>query len=280
VSLTSTFCSLLIKQKEKIIIMKIHFYKYQGTGNDFIIIDNRNAIITTLKTEKVKHLCERRFGIGADGLMLLNTKPGFDFDMKYYNADGREGSMCGNGGRCMVKFAYNMGLHKNKYHFTAVDGEHEAEINDDGIVRLKMKDVNEIQDFHGDFILNTGSPHYVKLVGDAMDYDVYRKGMDIRYSSDFAKEGINVNFVEQTQPDEIIVRTYERGVEDETLSCGTGVTASALALYHNDVGYNDVTVTTKGGKLTVEYDRMDDGSYNNIWLCGPAEKAFEGEFEL
>lgn len=260
--------------------MKIHFYKYQGTGNDFIIIDNRASIIQTLKLDQVKLLCDRRFGIGADGLMLLNQKANYDFEMNYYNSDGREGSMCGNGGRCMIKFAYNLGIHKNKYHFLAVDGEHEAEINDNGIIRLKMKDVNVIQHTNSDFILNTGSPHYVKLVGDVMDYDVFHKGMDIRYSSDFAKEGINVNFVEQTKPDEIIVRTYERGVEDETFSCGTGVTASALALYHNDVGYNDVTVTTKGGKLTVEYDRLDNGSYINIWLCGPAEKVFEGEFDL
>jgi diaminopimelate epimerase len=261
--------------------MTVHFYKYQGTGNDFIIIDNRNLAITALAIDKVKKLCDRRFGIGADGLMLLNSKPGYDFEMKYYNSDGREGSMCGNGGRCMIKFADHLGMRKSKYHFMAVDGEHEAEIDDDGTVSLKMKDVKEVQEFHGDYVLNTGSPHYVKLVGDVMDYDVVRKGMDIRYSADFAKEGINVNFVEQKKIDEIIVRTYERGVEDETLSCGTGVTASALVFHHNDVGYNDVTVITKGGKLTVEYDRVNEnGAFENIWLCGPAEKVFEGEIEV
>lgn len=259
--------------------MKIHFYKYQGTGNDFVIIDNRNWSITNLPTEKIKFLCDRRFGIGADGLMLLNPRTGYDFEMKYYNSDGRESTMCGNGGRCMIKFAYDLGMHNSIYHFLAVDGEHEGEI-DGEIVNLKMKDVDGITEYDGDSILNTGSPHYVKMVSDVMDYDVFHKGMEIRQSKDFAKEGINVNFVEEKGPDEIIVRTYERGVEDETLSCGTGVTASALVFYHNDVGYNHVTVITKGGELTVKYDRMGDGIYRNIWLCGPAEKVFEGEVEI
>jgi diaminopimelate epimerase len=260
--------------------MKIHFYKYQGTGNDFIIIDNRNWTLTALNTEKVRNLCNRRLGIGADGLMLLNPKTHYDFEMRYYNADGRESSMCGNGGRCMVMFAYNLGLYKSRYRFIAIDGEHEAEIEDNNIVNLKMKDVDEIRENHGDFILDTGSPHYVKLVSDVMDYDVFQKGMEIRYSGEFAREGINVNFVEQKKADEIIVRTYERGVEDETLSCGTGVTASALAFYHNEIGYNDVTVITRGGRLVVKYDRFGEGHYRNIWLCGPAEKVFDGEIEL
>lgn len=260
--------------------MGIHFYKYQGTGNDFVILDNRQWSYTALTMDKVKFLCDRRFGIGADGLMLLNQKTGFDFEMKYYNADGRESSMCGNGGRCMVKFAYDLGMHKSKYCFHAVDGPHEAEIDDDGTVSLRMADVQEIRDYQSDFILDTGSPHYVKIVSDVMDYDVFHRGMDIRYSSEFAKEGINVNFVEQKKADEIIVRTYERGVEDETFSCGTGVTASALVCSHNDVGYNDVTVITRGGKLIVEFDKIDENSFRNIWLCGPAEKVFEGEIEL
>ncbi len=255
---------------------QMNFFKYQGTGNDFIILDNRNWSYTALTTERVKTLCDRRFGIGADGLMLLNPHTGYDFEMKYYNSDGRESSMCGNGGRCLVKFAYDMGITKSEYSFLAVDGPHLAEIEVDGIVSLKMKDVKAIEDYKGDFILDTGSPHYVKLVTDVMEMDVYHKGMEIRYSSDFAKEGINVNFVEQKRPDEIIVRTYERGVEDETLSCGTGVTASALACYHNEVGYNYVKVITKGGKLTVRFDRTSDNSYENIWLCGPAVKVYQG----
>lgn len=260
--------------------MTIHFAKYQGTGNDFIILDNRDGAYETLGNEQVKLLCDRRFGIGADGLMLLNLKEDFDFEMIYYNSDGNEGSMCGNGGRCLVKFAYDLGIRKDVYQFIATDGIHDAEIDLDGIISLKMKDVNEIKVMHGDFILDTGSPHYIKLVSNVMGYDVERKGKDIRYSQPFAEKGINVNYVEQTTDDEIIVRTYERGVEAETYSCGTGVTASALICYHNENGFNDVTVRTRGGKLTVEYDRVDDDHYENIWLCGPAEKVFEGTIEI
>jgi diaminopimelate epimerase len=260
--------------------MKVHFYKYQGTGNDFIIIDNRDSAYDNMSIQQVGHACHRRFGAGADGLMLLNNKHGYDFEMKYFNADGKESSMCGNGGRCLVKFAYHLGVHRDVYHFIATDGEHEAEIDSDGIVSLKMKDVPAIKEFHGDYILNTGSPHYVKLTKDVMTYDVVTKGREIRNSSHFAAEGINVNFVEQKSDHEIIVRTYERGVEDETWSCGTGVTASALVCYHNEIGYNDVTVFTKGGKLVVEYDRMGDDSYTNIFLCGPAEKVYEADMEI
>jgi diaminopimelate epimerase len=258
----------------------IVFYKYQGTGNDFIILDNRTGIYPTFKPELIASLCDRRFGIGADGLMLLNNKEGYDFEMKYYNADGGEGSMCGNGGRCMVKFAYHLGIHRNAYHFLAADGEHEAEIDAEGIVSLKMKDVRKILEINGNFILDTGSPHYVKFVADVMDYDVVHEGTIVRHSPGFEKEGINVNFVEQKKTDEIIVRTYERGVEDETYSCGTGVTASALVCYHNEVGYNEVTVLTRGGRLAVRFDRSDDNVFTNIWLCGPAEKAFEGKKDV
>ena len=260
--------------------MNLHFHKYQGTGNDFIILDNRNWSYTSLTTDQIRSMCDRRFGIGADGLMLLNNKEGYDFEMKYYNADGREGSMCGNGGRCMVKFAHHLGIHKHSYNFLAVDGPHEAKIDDKGIVSLRMKDVSTIEESHGDYILDTGSPHYVKMVSDVMEMDVYGKGMDIRYNSRFAKDGINVNFTEQEKSDSIIVRTYERGVEDETFSCGTGVTAAALVSYHNPMGFNEVTVHTKGGKLTVEYDRIGEEEYKNIWLCGPAEKVFEGDVTL
>lgn len=256
--------------------MSIQFLKYQGTGNDFIVLDNRDGAYQHLTNERVKLLCDRRFGIGGDGLMLLNLREGYDFEMIYYNADGQEGSMCGNGGRCLVKFAHDLGIHRETYRFLATDGDHEAEIDPDGIVSLKMKDVNGVKVSHGDFILNTGSPHYVKMISNVMDYDVYRKGKEIRYSAAFAEQGINVNYVEQTGDDEIIVRTYERGVEAETYSCGTGVTAAALICYHNENGFNEVTVRTRGGKLSVEYDRIDEDHYENIWLCGPAEKVFEG----
>lgn len=261
--------------------MQLHFYKYQGTGNDFVILDNRKGEFSNLTTKQIRFLCDRRFGIGADGLMLLNNKEPFDFEMKYFNADGRESSMCGNGGRCLVKFAYHMGIHRNSYLFSAVDGDHEAEIDLDGTVSLRMCDVFEVKAVNGgDFILNTGSPHYVKIVNNIDKLDVFTKGQQIRNSEPFAKEGINVNFVEHRDEDEIYVRTYERGVENETLSCGTGVTAAALACYHNETGFNDVVVLTKGGKLNVEYDRVSDKLYKNIWLSGPADKVFEGTIEV
>ncbi|HEU4633073.1 MAG TPA: diaminopimelate epimerase [Flavisolibacter sp.] len=260
--------------------MKIQFYKYQGAGNDFVIMDNRKGTYDSLTVDQVAFLCNRRFGIGGDGLMLLNNHPHFDFEMVYYNADGKPSSMCGNGGRCLVKFANDVGIVKDNYRFLAVDGEHEAILKEDNIVALKMNDVDKVRYDHGNFILNTGSPHFVHLTSDVMNLDVYKKGQQIRYSKEFEKEGINVNFVEQTEtPDQIIVRTYERGVEDETLSCGTGVTAAALVCSHNDNGFNRVEVKTRGGSLSVEYDKIDD-TYKNVWLNGPAVKVFEGEIEI
>ena len=261
--------------------MNIPFFKYQGTGNDFILVDNRSKAFSNLSQEEIERICDRRFSIGADGLMMLNQKDGYDFEMKYYNSDGKPGSMCGNGGRCMVRFAYDLGIHKESYHFLASDGQHEAEIETgSNIVNLKMRDVQGYKEENGHFIVDTGSPHYIKFVKDVMGVDVVKEGSEIRNSEPYAKEGINVNFVQSKGDDEIIVRTYERGVEDETYSCGTGVTASALVCHHNEVGYNDVTVDTKGGKLVVKYDRSYDNMYTNIWLCGPAEKSFEGKVEV
>jgi diaminopimelate epimerase len=260
--------------------MQIRFYKYQGTGNDFVIIDNRDGRHDALTTAQVARLCNRRFGIGGDGLMLLNTRTSYDFEMKYHNSDGREASMCGNGGRCLVKFAYDLGMVKTTYRFLAIDGEHEAEVDIDGTVALKMNDVSEVkQQRHGQFVLNTGSPHFIEFSQDVMSLDVFNKGRRIRNSPEFVKEGINVNFVEQTGEDRIIVRTYERGVEDETYSCGTGVTAAALVCFHNDNGFNRVEVKTKGGNLSVEYDKIGN-TYKDIWLNGPAERVFEGMIEI
>jgi diaminopimelate epimerase len=258
--------------------MNLNFYKYQGTGNDFIILDNMHPNIS-LTNKNVKRLCDRRFGIGADGLMLLNVKEGYDFEMVYYNSDGNQSSMCGNGGRCLVKFAHDRGIHKSTYHFIAVDGAHEATIDDNGWVNLKMKDVNGIRKNFLDSILDTGSPHYIKPTRDVRNYDVVKVGKEIRYSDGFKKEGINVNFVEGAE-DRIFVRTYERGVEDETLSCGTGVTAAALVFAHNEVGFNRVEVTTPGGNLAVEFDKTGEEEFKNIWLCGPAEFVFAGEIEI
>lgn len=260
--------------------MKVEFYKYQGTGNDFVILENRNQQYDQLTQKQVKQICNRRFGIGGDGLMLLNKHAELDFEMKYYNADGNESSMCGNGGRCLVQFAKNQGMHKSTYQFMAIDGIHEADIDMHNIVRLKMKNVDKVDYHSGYAILNTGSPHFVKFATNVEDIDVVQTGHEIRYSKTFATEGINVNFVETTDEDGIFVRTYERGVEDETMSCGTGVTASALMNAHNEKGFNRVEVKTPGGNLSVEFNKIDDEHFDNIWLCGPAEFVYKGEIEI
>ncbi len=257
--------------------MLIRFAKYQGTGNDFVIIDNRFNTVT-LTTEQIHHLCDRRFGIGADGLMLLQEKPGYDFEMKYYNADGKEGSMCGNGGRCMVQFANDRGIHRSDYFFIAVDGPHEAKIAMNGWVHLKMKDVNAVESANGDAVLDTGSPHYIRPTANLQSLNVFEEGRKIRYNERFSEKGINVNFIEPID-NGIFVRTYERGVEDETYSCGTGVTAAALTVA-KQIGYNRIDITTLGGKLAVEYTKASEQAFHSIWLCGPATFVFEGQIEI
>lgn len=258
--------------------MKFHFYKYQGTGNDFVIMDNRDGKIN-LTQEQVHLICDRRFGVGADGLMLLNQKVGYDFEMIYYNSDGRPGSMCGNGGRCLTKFAFDQGIRLDRYKFVAADGEHLAEMGNQGWIHLKMKDVDAVSSLHGDSILDTGSPHYVKQVADVYKLDAVEEGRAIRYNKTFEEKGINVNFVEPTDKN-IIVRTYERGVEDETFSCGTGVTAAALVFAHNENGFNRIEVQTKGGYLAVEFEKVGEEKFKNIWLCGPADFVFSGEIDI
>jgi diaminopimelate epimerase len=261
--------------------MKLEFYKYQGTGNDFVLIDNYNHPLSILTTEYIKHICNRHFGVGADGLIILAKKEGYDFEMIYFNADGKESSMCGNGGRCIVQFAHDLGIHKTTYRFYAIDGEHQAEIESNNHkIRLKMKDVFEVKSCASHAIIDTGSPHFVKFANNVEDIDVVETGREIRHSPEFEKEGINVNFVETINGDHIFVRTYERGVEDETLSCGTGVTACALLSAHNDNGFNTVEVKTPGGHLSVQFDKVGEESFENIWLCGPAEFVFKGELEL
>ncbi|MEP7109434.1 MAG: diaminopimelate epimerase [Ferruginibacter sp.] len=260
--------------------MKVEFYKYHGSGNDFVILDNRENEYPVLNTKQIKHICDRHFGIGSDGLMLLGKKDGYDFEMIYFNSDGNESTMCGNGGRCLVKFAYHQGIVKSSYHFLAIDGGHLAEIDSDGTVSLKMQDVNKVA-YHSSYALvDTGSPHFVKFAQEVADIDVVLTGHEIRYSKEFAPDGVNVNFVESIDEDSIFVRTYERGVEDETLSCGTGVTAAALLSAHNENGFNTVVVKTPGGHLSVEFNKIDDQHFENIWLCGPAEFVFKGEMEL
>jgi len=260
---------------------KIPFYKYEGTGNDFVMIDQRQkTYLTRNDTALIERICDRRFGIGADGLILLQNVEGFDFEMVYFNSDGRESSMCGNGGRCIAAFANFLGVAGKECSFLAIDGPHEAKVEGDW-VELKMSDVTEVENQEGRYILNTGSPHYVVFVEDLSDMNIVESGQVIRYSDRFRQAGINVNFVEKTD-EGIEVATYERGVEDETLSCGTGVTAAALSydLAHPDQHLNMVEVSTKGGNLKVRFEKKEAKNYRNIWLCGPAKQVFYGEYLL
>ncbi len=258
--------------------MKIKFSKYHGTGNDFIILDNRNGKYNNLSVQQVHFLCDRRYGIGGDGLMMLEDADGFDFKMRYYNADGKEGSMCGNGGRCLVQFAKDSGIEKSSYHFIATDGPHDAIIQDNGLIKLKMQDVSGIEESGKNKILNTGSPHFIQYVENVSDTDVFNIGRSIRYNEVFKSSGINVNFVEKTN-DGIRLRTYERGVEDETLSCGTGATAAALASSEKD-GHQIMNVKVQGGSLQIEFDRISDQEFKNVWLIGPAEFVFSGNISI
>jgi diaminopimelate epimerase len=254
--------------------MNISFYKYQGTGNDFVMIDNRIDCFPKNDIEFVKKLCDRRFGIGADGLILLEEHPLLDFRMVYYNADGNLSSMCGNGGRCIVKFAKQLGIIGDYTKFEAVDGLHEATIIE-GQVLLRMNDVKNIIISEDHTFLNTGSPHHVELVENLKEFDVKINGASLRHTI-YGTDGANVNFVEQTGENIFSVRTYERGVEDETLSCGTGVTAVALSLFETRVvDYNRVTLRTLGGILKVRFDHSN-GIYSNVYLEGPASFVFKG----
>ncbi len=255
----------------------IEFYKYQGTGNDFIMIDDRSGNFNLSADEREK-LCDRRFGIGADGLILLQKDPEFDFRMVYHNADGQEGSMCGNGGRCTVKFAHDLGVFEKETRFIAVDGPHDASVNGT-IVSLKMIDVPRISIEDGLDFADTGSPHVVVFKENIQECDVYQEGRAIRYSDYWLKRGgVNVNFVQLILKNEIYVRTYERGVEDETFSCGTGVTASALVCSKIKDLKSPVKINTKGGELEVAFEVNSTGKFQNIYLIGPALKVFKGVF--
>lgn len=261
--------------------MNLSFYKYQGTGNDFIIIDNRNLIFDVSDKNRIAYLCDRRFGIGADGLMLLQNKKGYDFEMVYFNADGNKSSLCGNGSRCIISFAKQIGvLKKDRSKFLAADGTHEAEIKKD-TVSLHMGDVKSIETNSDYYYLNTGSPQYVKFVKGIKSMNVVEQGRDIRNNNRFKKEGVNVNFAEKNGKG-IFVRTYERGVEDETLSCGTGVTASALASALQGISTTEkhCIVSTRGGKLTVRFNKKTNSSFTDIWLDGPATFVYKGEIKI
>lgn len=253
----------------------IHFHKYHGAGNDFILIDNRTQNLL-LDTRQIAFLCHRRFGIGADGLMLLETEPGYDFRMVYYNADGRESTMCGNGGRCITAFARDLNIISDKAFFLAIDGAHHARYTSKDTIALQMNEVHEIQHFDNYAILNTGSPHYIVWSDDVAHTDVVHQGREIRNRERFAPNGINVNFAQITD-DGLYVRTYERGVEDETLSCGTGVTACAIAASGGKTGNFHTPIQTPGGNLSVSFNKNTADTAVDVVLTGPAIRVYEGQ---
>ncbi len=256
--------------------MKLTFYKYQGTGNDFIIIDNREKLFPASNTELVAKLCHRKFGIGADGLILLENDAKSDFKMIYFNADGNTSTMCGNGGRCLVAFAKYLNIINEKTTFNAIDGLHHATIKDE-LVSLQMIDVNEIKTKPNASFLNTGSPHHVQMVKNLKEFNVAQEGAKLRYGL-YGATGSNINFVEQIDDESFSVRTYERGVEDETLSCGTGVTAVAIAMHNAGIAKkNTISVHVLGGQLQVSFTKND--GYTDVFLNGPANLVFKGEIE-
>lgn len=260
--------------------MRLTFFKYQGTGNDFIMIDNRLEIFPKQNTQLINQLCDRRFGIGADGLILLERHATYDFRMVYFNSDGNESSMCGNGGRCLVAFAKQLGIIKTTAKFEAVDGYHYAEISADELISLQMKEVDTIAVHQNYSFLNTGSPHHIQLVSDLKTLDVKSEGSKIRYSELYGADGSNVNFVHQIDSETFSLRTYERGVEDETLSCGTGATAVAIAMHHlGKTKSNSINLQVEGGKLSVLFNE-NNGVYSEVFLVGPATFVFEGTIDL
>nr|WP_315252939.1 diaminopimelate epimerase [uncultured Flavobacterium sp.] len=260
--------------------MQLEFYKYQGAGNDFVMIDNRSSFFPKEDTQLIARLCDRRFGIGGDGLILLENDSETDFKMVYYNSDGNQSSMCGNGGRCLVAFAKDMQVIENETTFIAIDGLHHASFEDNGLVSLQMIDVPAI-DIKKDYsFLNTGSPHHVQMVEDLEHYNVKDNGATIRYGELYGAAGSNINFVKKIDDTTFRLRTYERGVEDETLACGTGATAVAIAM--NATGQTAATsinVNVEGGKLVVSFDKNENG-FINVFLKGPAEFVFKGTINV
>ncbi|MCB0431170.1 MAG: diaminopimelate epimerase [Flavobacteriales bacterium] len=266
--------------------MNLKFEKYHGTGNDFVVIDDRSHSFPTDDYALVARLCERHKGIGADGLMLLRKREGFDFEMVYYNSDGNPGSMCGNGGRCITAFAVRLGIVSHQARFMAYDGPHEAYVKpvtgQPGLhnVKLQMGDVKSVEMVGQDFFLDTGSPHLVSWRKNLQNLNVKQEGSAIRYNDRFREKGTNVNFVDW-EDGRLLVRTYERGVEDETLCCGTGVTASAVCYAHiNGIGNGIIPVTMPGGDVSVHLKVAADGTYTDVWLEGIATHVFSGEMVL
>jgi len=273
INISLLVCTFVLLNLSK---MQLEFYKYQGTGNDFVMIDNRANTFPKENTALIAHLCDRRFGIGADGLILLENDAETDFRMVYYNSDGNQSSMCGNGGRCLVAFAKKLNVIQNNTVFIATDGLHNATIDENGLVSLQMIDVSNIKITPDYVFMNTGSPHHVQMVDDLEHYDVKENGAKIRYGDLYGKAGSNVNFVKQVDATTFSLRTYERGVEDETLACGTGATAVAIAM--NVLGKTDtktINLNVEGGKLVVSFERNGD-QFTNVFLKGPAEFVFKG----
>lgn len=252
---------------------ELRFYKYQGTGNDFVIIDNREQVFDINKQELITRLCDRKFGVGADGLILLNQHPDYEFEMVYFNADATP-AMCGNGSRCAVHLAHHLGMIGESTRFLAEDGEHEAFIRD-GLIHIKMVDVDEVQEQADGYFLNTGTRHFVRIVEDLAAFDVVGEGRKIRYDDRFQPQGTNANFTEMID-DLVHMRIYEKGVENETLSSGTGVTAVALAMAKARDVKSPVALSTRGGQLYVSFDRTGEQQFSNVYMYGPAEMVFEG----
>jgi diaminopimelate epimerase len=259
--------------------MEINFHKYQGTGNDFVMLDNRDGKYNQLTIAQIQMICDRRFGIGADGLICINKHENYAFEVDYSNSDGSK-SFCGNGARCSVAFAASLGVDCESITFLAIDGEHQAKLSDNTI-SIEMQNVLEVKEIDGDFELNTGSPHYIRFIDNNEIYNVVEFGRSIRYSSNYQENGINVNLVQQ-HGKVINVATYERGVEDETFSCGTGVAASAIACAYKEkkLGFNEYDITVKGGKLKVSFFSENNLSFTNIWLSGSAEFVFKGTMHV
>ncbi len=260
--------------------MILTFSKYHGTGNDFVMVDNRTDFFPKENKQLIANLCHRRFGIGGDGLILIENATDCDFNMVYYNSDGAESTMCGNGGRCLVAFAKQLGIIESKAVFRAVDGWHTATIDEQNQVALQMIDVSEVRTKDASFFLNTGSPHHVELVADVKNIDVYNLGKTIRESDVYAPGGTNVNFVQQLNPNTFKIRTFERGVEAETLSCGTGATAVALAMYTaKHTASSSVQIQVEGGDLRVDFEYGNQG-FKQVYLTGPATFVFQGNVEI
>jgi len=277
VSCESGVCVEGMDMQDKNIQMVISFEKYHGTGNDFIMIDGRGPDFQIPDKAEIARLCDRRFGIGGDGLIIIRDSDQYDFKMLYYNADGGEGTLCGNGGRCAVAFCSKLGIIGKTTHFDAIDGLHRATISKSGNIQLEMNDVSDIQTLSDHYELDTGSPHYVKFVDRVENMDVFRLGSEIRNNQQYGKDGINVNFVTETG-DGLYVRTYERGVENETWSCGTGVVASAIcAAFKSNTDKKSFPVQTRGGKLEVSFVKSGTMKFERIVLSGPAAFVFKGK---